>query len=438
MILYSLIGVASFFLITTIGLAIYISKVKSISDFYKIRLEEEILKSESLNQDRDQLLVQNTSLKEKLNHASNSLVEREKLIQEAFHGAKSSLYELGTELSKNLISNHKKESEEARKITEERLSITQQRLHEQFENIVQKMSVLGKDFIDAKSTVELIKNSLLSPSGAGALAEITLENLLKSSGLRKGLDFEIQHHMDLQSGILRPDAVIFLPGDNIMIIDSKASKFFVEFEPREDNDRLLVKTMQTHLKSLTNKDYKEAIKEDLKKKSKTFNNVITLMFLPSEQCVEKLSNLNNEFMFKSWEYAIFPVGPTGLMNMLSFAKYQIAEHMRSENQKEILEEVRKLLGSIGQLNEFGRKIGQNLQSLVSNYDKFAASFNRNFLSKASNIAKLGIEPPHGKDVRKPLSRLQTFVTDAEVVEGLEQEEQKTDLLLHTSNDKEEI
>ena len=115
------------------------------------------------------------------------------------------------------------------------------------------------------------------------------------------------------------------------------------------------------------------------------------MFLPTEQAVENIMDANSEFMNKAWAANIFPVGPAGLMNMLSFAKFQISDNLRSENHKLIIEEVRKLLGSIAYITDYSQKLGNHIQGMVNNYDKFAASFNRYFLSRAKKIQKLGVD-----------------------------------------------
>ena len=335
---------------------------------------------------------------------------------------KAALFELGNDLSKQLINLHKTETEGNRKLSEETIKITAEKFNSEFERIVNMVGSLKRDIEKSQDTVDLIKNSLLSPSGAGKLAEITLENILKASGLKNGLDFSMQYNLHTENNnTLRPDAVIFLPSDNIMIIDAKASKFLID--ESEDTNRL-VKTMNFHLKSLAGKDYTKGIKLDTNLASRRkYANVITLMFLPSEHAIEKIVEADSEFLNKAWNLNIFPVGPAGLMNMLSFAKFQIAENLMLHNNLEIIEEVKKLINSISSLAEYSAKLGSNISSLVGNYDKFAASFNRNFLSKAKNISNLGVESDFNKK-QIHLQRYQLITGKSEVLELKEEELKK--------------
>ena len=332
---------------------------------------------------------------------------------------KASLFELGNELSKQLIAIHRTETEGNRKLSEENIKTNAEKFNAEFERIVNMVGALKNGVEKSQGTVDLIKNSLLSPSGAGKLAEMTLENILKASGLKNGLDFSMQYNLSGENNNkLRPDAVIFLPSNNIMIIDAKASKFLID---ESENIERLVKTMNFHLKSLASKDYAENMKlaGNLANRMK-YANIITLMFLPSEHAIEKIVEADSDFLNKAWNLNIFPVGPAGLMNMLSFAKFQIAENLMLHNNLEIIEEVKKLINSISSLAEYSAKLGSNISSLVGNYDKFAASFNRNFLSKAKNISNLGV----GSDLNRKqihLQRYQLITGKSEMIE-LEEEQ----------------
>ncbi|WP_016830921.1 DNA recombination protein RmuC [Rickettsia conorii] len=366
-----------------------------------------------LNQEQIGYLQKIEQLQCKIEYQAQTIKDSEKIREESFSSAKAALFDLGQDLSKQLIEIHKMENTAARELAEKNIATASGKFNSEFERLITMVGALNKDIEQSKGTVDLIKQSLLSPIGAGLLAEITLENILKSSGLRPNLDFIMQYGLTtLDSGKLRPDALIFLPSGNLMVIDSKASKFLVD---KQDNNMSLNKTMNYHLKSLANKEYAANILTNLNKKDQSFNNVMTLMFLPTEQAVEKVIAADPEFLQKAWGCNIFPVGPSGLMNMLSFAKFQITDHRRSENYKVIIEEVRKLLSSIGTMADYSQKIGNNLHNMVTNYDKFAASFNRNFMSRVKNIQKLGIDSGN-KAMPATLERYQIVSSKSEIIE----------------------
>lgn len=360
-------------------------------------------------------------LSSRANYQENLIEEFNKLKADANDATKSALFELGNQLSRQLIDIHKKENQESREFSEKNIKETSNRFNAEFERIVGMVGSLSKEVSLSKDTVDVIKNSLLSPSGAGSLAEITLENILRSSGLRSGLDFIMQYCASGEdNNLYRPDTVIFLPNNKLMIVDAKASKFLVEDHGDSKN---LSKTMNIHLKSLSNKSYADVVKKTVELKGYSLSNIVTLMFLPSEQAIEKLMEADPDFMNKAWKANIFPVGPAGLMNMLSFAKFQISEQMMIQNHLQIIEEVKKLMSSIGLMAEHSAKLGNSISSAVGHYDRLAASFNRNFLSKARKLNKMGIDGGLKKD-QESLQRIQVFVTKSELIEIEEEIELK--------------
>ena len=230
----------------------------------------------------------------------------------------------------------------------------------------------------SKDSVDQIKNALLSPCSAGQLAEITMENILNSSGLKQGIDYFLQHTLtDDENRILRPDAIVRLPGQHLLVIDAKSSQFFLRDEGQ------LAKSMNAHLKSLGSKAYAAQAMESF-----GAHHAITLMFLPTEHAVEKVMNADCGFMERAWAQSVYLVGPCGLMNLLSIARLKITDQMRLENYQEIMKQINELLGAIATMSEHATKVGTSLHSAILNYDRFAASFNRTFMARVRQIQKL--------------------------------------------------
>jgi DNA recombination protein RmuC len=410
-ILFTIAGCVVFFLLAWFYYKLVQTKIE-----LRFLLENKLdlaKQNEVLQQEKILHIQKIEQLSGKIDYQNQLITETEKARHESYSSAKNALFDLGNDLSKQLIEIHKKETKETRELSEKNIATSTNKFNSEFERLINMVGGLSRDIEQSKGTVDIIKQSLLSPSGAGLLAEITLENILKSSGLRANLDFIIQYSITTSENFkLRPDAVIFLPSGNLMVIDAKASKFLVDSELDKGS---LSKTMNNHLKNLKSKDYAENILASLQDKKEDFANIVTLMFVPTEQAIEKIIAADNNFLQKAWENNIFPVGPSGVMNMLSFAKFQISDYRRSENHKLIIEEVRKLLTSISSLADYSQKLGNNLQHIVSNYDKFAASFNRNFLSRAKNIQKLGIDIGK-KSIQHPIERYQLVSSKSEIID----------------------
>jgi DNA recombination protein RmuC len=340
---------------------------------------------------------------------------------------KASMLEMSNKISSKLLDDHKRETQTAKQENEKVVRETTEQLHKKFQNVFEAMSTLNDKVKKSTETVDLVRNSLLSPTAAGNLSEITLANIFKASNLIENIDYQMQYHVEAseEAGRLRPDAIVFLPNNNVLVIDSKASKFFVEIGQAEEQAKAalgesLRKTMTKHLNDLISRDYKQAVERQLSDATAT-----TLMFLPTEAALEKLRAIDPNFMEKAWKERIFPVGPTGLLNLLLQSRLLISNAKQEKNYELILNEVRDLISSVVKLNELASAMGKGLSGVFKKYDEFAGSFNRNFLSKAKRIDKLGADVPKAKEIKQ----LERYSIDSrsKAIEGEFEEENEDEV-----------
>ncbi len=351
------------------------------------------------------------------NENARILQNTNEAIEKANEAAKAAVFEVGSKLSNQLIEQNRREAEERHQTNQNLVEKTTENLNLKFENIVKSVNALDEKIKDSSKIVDVMKRTMLSPNSIGGMAEITLENILKASGLVQELDFFMQKSMnDAAENKLRPDCVVLLPSDNVIVIDSKASKFFFEMNFEGENEKELEMklkgTMRGHLRSLNSKDYSAAASEHFVK-NKTAN-VTTIMFLQSDSSLEKIIKIDPEFIYKAWEMNIFPTGPTGLISILSHAKFQISQLAQMENHHKIMLEIKQMLASFNVLYEHARKMGSSLKNTAQHYDKFAASFNGNFTRRVNNLENLGLE--NKKNIAAKLDRYQLITSQDLTIE----------------------
>ena len=403
-----------------------IVRLESLLEVFKGRikqLEQNLIQKEeeikAVIEDKYEALRQSEVAKSKLVEFDKRLVDFEQNKKETLESSKAAIFEIAGQLSSKLISDHRRENEEVRKNSLEKFHEVTQNYQLQFDEVLKSVASLNSQVRESKEIVDVVKQALLSPGGAGNLAEITLENILKSSGLVEGKDFKLQYSIEVGEVKQRPDAIIFLPSDNIFIVDSKSSKFFheAEFGKSDEINAKLLASMKIHLKQLASKEYQKNVIGHLKNTSnRNIKHVSTIMFLPSEAVISKLQALDYEFLERAWQLNIFPAGPAGLVNILSHAKYMISEEMQVKNHQIIVEEVANLLSSFSVIYDYARKVGSSLQSATINFDKFAGSFNRNILGKGKKLANLGVTSKTKKELPPELERFQIMNIKHDLIE----------------------
>ncbi len=353
---------------------------------------------------------------QRLESMKNRMEDWERTREESMKTAKEAMFSTGGEL-------FRKEAEELAKKT-----------IEEFEKVTKSVSILHNQVKTSSDKTDLVWRSLSTPQAIGSFSEIGLENALKNMGLSASRDFIMQYHVTNSTGNnLRPDAVVFLTGDNIMVIDSKASKAFLELAKAEDGTQEtariadIKKRMNEHLRSLSSKNYKDAVRDTIKQSGidKQVEHVMTLMFLHSEASVEQAFHADPSLRSRAEEQDIIIAGPTGLAGALSLARYAITAEKQSKNQQDIIAEVQSILGALATTLGHVTNVGKSMQNASKYFEKFIASVYKNLLPKARRLHKMGVEVSGNKEIPANLPTYHVLTEETPLIEGKAEEKSET-------------
>jgi DNA recombination protein RmuC len=347
------------------------------------------------------------SFKEAENFALKQTIENKQQLQSDFLKlSQNSISELAIRVSSKLLDDHKRENDEIKKRNDEVVIKSSEEINKKIQEVFSKIKSLDDNVKENGKIVDKIKTSLLDPIAGGSLAEITLENLFKAFKLIKTVDYEMQYTVASQTKTLRPDAIIFLPQNESILVDAKSSKFFLEYDER-DNSEPLKKALNAHLDKLIEKDYSGSVSLEKKKKV-----LFTAMFISSDVILEKIKLLDANFFDRAFANNILPVGPSSLASILMQTQMIIRDYKQSENVSVILDEVKKLLNNIANLSQYANSLSRSLKSTFTNFDKFSTSFNATFLNRSKKLHSLGVEVVESKKI-EPIEGFQILSKDSD-------------------------
>ena len=233
-----------------------------------------------------------------------------------------------------------------------------------------------------------------STKAQGGWGEMILERVLESSGLKKGSEYETQFSTKNSTGdTIRPDAVIYLPENKNLIIDSKVS--LTAYEQYASSDDLMIKeaalkahiaSMKSHIKLLSEKDYHTGMGLN----SPDF----TLMFIPIESGFA-LSVREDKTLFEyAWERKIVMVSPSTLLATLR----TIASVWKNENQTRNAVEIAKRAGDLYDkfvsFTEDMETVGKAIDKASETHSKAINKLSMgkgNLIAKAYQMRELGIK-----------------------------------------------
>ena len=380
-------------------------------------------------------LVELTQAKTRLEAETAAREEWERTRAEFMNASRAAVMGAANELSNKLLADHKRENAQAKEEAEKRVKETTALLMQQYERVSASMQVLDQQMRENRSAVETITRALSSPGGAGRSAETVLENTLKAFGLREGQDYLLQYSMQGESGgRLRPDALVFLPGNAVMVIDAKATKHLMDLADAADETAeaehytRIRSTMNQHLRGLVGKDYQNAVLQEYRRTRPEIAapRVISMMWLPNEGAIEKVQSADPDFQRRCAECSILLVGPSGLWAAIGIAAQNIQLNRQVENHERIMDGMRDLIDRIAVVVRHAGSLGKALRQASQSYSQFESSVNGRLLPGIRRVLRAGLPAP--AKMPEPLPSYQFVQTETLIEADSEEEERQPRLL----------
>jgi len=228
----------------------------------------------------------------------------------------------------------------------------------------------------------------------GNWGELILEKILEKSGLTKGREYKLQVvTVNADGKSIQPDAIIYLPDNKNIIIDSKVSlvayEQAVNATSEEERVRFLKEHLQSvrnHVRRLSDKKYHTAFDTD----SPDF----VFLFMWSEAAFSAALQADADIFNYAWERKIAVVSPTTVWANLK----TIANLWRIENQNRNAEEIArhgsdlydKFVGFVEDLIGMGKKLDDAKKSYEESMKKLSTGPG-NLVRRAEKMKELGLK-----------------------------------------------
>jgi DNA recombination protein RmuC len=226
----------------------------------------------------------------------------------------------------------------------------------------------------------------------GNWGEVILEKVLERSGLVKGQEYLTQFSTNNEEGKrIQPDAVILLPDNKHIIVDSKVSliayEAFVNTENEDDKNRFIkehIASVKNHVKQLSEKSYQT---------SGDFNTPdFVLLFMPIESSFSVAVQADQDLFSYAWDLKIVIVSPSTLLATLRTIASIWKQERQTKNAIEIAKQSGALYDKFVGFIEDMDKIGKSLDTSKVAYDTAMNKLKTgsgNLIKRAADIQKLG-------------------------------------------------
>jgi len=229
----------------------------------------------------------------------------------------------------------------------------------QLKDLNQQMSA------DAVSLTRALKGE---SKAQGNWGEMILERILETSGLREGKEFAREQSFTGEDGKrLRPDVVIYMPGDKQVIIDSKVSLTDYEraISANDAADRKIAMTahlrsLKTHIQSLSAKRYDHL--------PNVHSPDYVLMFVPIEGAYLMAIEADASVFEFAFEQRVAVVTPSTLYATLKLIEQLWRYERQSENVVKLIDRASKLHDKMVTFVESFEEVGKRLDQAQNAYE----------------------------------------------------------------------
>jgi DNA recombination protein RmuC len=268
----------------------------------------------------------------------------------------------------------------------------------------------GTDML-RRETGELV-SALKRPETRGSWGEIQLRRVVELAGMVAYCDFVEQTTIATEEGRLRPDLLVRLPGEKVIVVDSKvpldAYLAAIESSSEESARRELdlarhARQTREHIAKLASKGYQRQFDSTPE---------LVVMFVPSDGIYQAALAQDPALLEYGVQEHVLMATPTTLIGLLRAVHYGWSQERIAESAREIAESARELHRRLGPFAEHLAKTGRQLDSAVSAYNKAVGSFEHKLIPQIRAIEQAGIaserqvEPPAAIEsaARVPLPR----------------------------------
>ena len=286
-------------------------------------------------------------------------------------------------------------------------------------NMRSLLGLVGHTQQQLQQETQNLVRALRSPGVRGQWGEVQLRKVVELSGMLEHCDFDEQRTIFSDSGRMRPDMTINLPGGRSIVVDAKAPlEAFLDAQAAAEegirSGKLAdhVRQVKDHVAKLGAKSYWDALPASPE---------LVILFLPAEAIYMAALERDSSLIDYSVKQKVLIASPLTLIALLRAASFGWNQERLTINAEEISRLGRALHESVATMAEHLEDLRRRLDGTFSTFNKLVGSFENNVFVKARRFRELGAGSAKEVPLTEPLETAARKV-DLPIQQGLLDEE----------------
>jgi DNA recombination protein RmuC len=286
---------------------------------------------------------------------------------------------------------------------EEQLKTYQQRLQQNestqstaIGEVRKQLETLTRQSESLANETERFRMVLKSNQARGRWGEETLRRVVEAAGMSAHCDFVEQAQQEDK----KPDMVVRLPGDRLIIVDAKVPDLdFItaletaDLEKRKTLLGLHATKLKETIKDLTRRDYPSQFPNALD---------YVILFLPAESLFSAALEGDRDLIVWAANNRVMLATPASLIALLRSVSISWQQFAQTENARDIAAAAQELFARVSTFTEHFEKIRNGLVRATDGYNAAVGSYERMIRPSGERLLKLGVNPG-GKALTDPSS-----------------------------------
>ena len=238
------------------------------------------------------------------------------------------------------------------------------------------------------ATTHTLSRALRTPAVRGRWGEMQLRRVVEIAGMLQRCDFDEQQTFDSDSGRLRPDLIVHLPGGKQIVVDAKAPlDAYLDAQETADDDLRATKLVaharqvREHMERLAAKSYWEQLGNSPE---------FVVLFLPGETLFSAALQHDLTLIEHGLQQKVLLASPITLIALLTTVAHTWRQEALAENYREVAALGKEFYERLATFSDYFDDLRKKLDGAVQAYNQAVGSLESRVLVSARRLRELDV------------------------------------------------